>query len=299
MERETKKSNKDYYALFWQARKKEHYRECLRILQEGVEQGDGIAMWLLGRCYEYGLFVKADVSLAYEWHEKSGIPESMGEISMKLLDTYVEEERHRLRDIARKALESDCFYAAGICHTNGFGTARNEKLGLEYFLRAATEQGSIESLYEIGQTHFFNNRREEALEWYMRGAFEGDAFCQYRVGIMTLQNDDREEARQWFRKSAKQGCVGAVDNLIGMMSDEKNITGSWYWARHRERKGGFEYSIGVPAVYKQFDRCWAACQTLICIRQFRVDTPLHVFPKDVVVYIAKLLWETREEENTW
>jgi len=53
----------------------------------------------------------------------------------------------------------------------------------------------------------------EALRWYLKAAWKGDATSQYTVGTMYARgygvDQDYDEALKWYSKAAKQGDVSA------------------------------------------------------------------------------------------
>ena len=83
MEREIKRTNKEYvYSLYWKERKEERYDEALNILH--INADDPTAMWLLGRCYNQGCLVTEDKEVAFSLFEKSASlvnPEAMAAVA--------------------------------------------------------------------------------------------------------------------------------------------------------------------------------------------------------------------------
>jgi TPR repeat protein len=301
MEGKIKRMNKDYYILFWRARKEERYHDCLPILLEGVEAGNATAMWLLARCYFEGVFVKENKSSALEWFKKSA---ALGNpIAMVYLSVEYQRDRRfdQSFEWAKKVLQTNSYHAIGVCFGMGLGVRSNLDRAIECYLKAINEQNSIESFYELGCLYDAEpSKLEDGYDWYKKGAIEGDSLCQCSLGYIhecfkPLPN--RDECLVWYRKAAKQRSTHAMHELINILSGRYGIqskTEAWYWFNKLKEIDG-DFTQAACGFFKYFDRCLASCYTLICIRKYRVDTPLHVFPKDVVVYLAKILWETRCE----
>ena len=58
---------------------------------------------------------------------------------------------------------------------------------------------------------------EKALEWFLKGANQGNAYLQYRVGEMYYEGQgtvkNYKKALEWFQKAADQGYEDAQSKL--------------------------------------------------------------------------------------
>ena len=96
---------------------------------------------------------------------------------------------------------------------------KNEE-AFEYYLKAA-KQGDAEAQFYLGLCYHNGDGVEkdlsEAVKWYRKAADQGDALAQYNLGICYDNGygveKDLSEAVIWFRKAAVQGVAKAQDML--------------------------------------------------------------------------------------
>ena len=73
-------------------------------------------------------------------------------------------------------------------------------------------------MYASGQGVAEN--KQQALDWYRKGAEQGDKDSQYDLGMKLSKGDgvpaNRTEAAQWFQKAAAQGQMAAQFELAQM-----------------------------------------------------------------------------------
>jgi TPR repeat protein len=283
------------YSDYWKARKEERYGDCLPILQKGVENNDPVAMWLLGCCYESGCFVKKSKDSAHELYKKSA---SLG--NPKAMVHLASMSKHY--EWAKKGFNSGDSYAIGYCyyyHLYGICDRDPDRMELEsvaYFEKAWNDEMIIESLYLLGDYYDGYPIRNDptAYEWFMKGALEGDAWCQFRIGLFYNITDFKKSAK-WLKKTLHQHPdTYYMSILIEVLIQSQLYTEAWYWnKRYKNIKG---VVCKNEEIFDRFDRCITSCHTLILVRNYRKSV-LNVFPKDIVVMIAKTLWTTRESDE--
>lgn len=96
---------------------------------------------------------------------------------------------------------------------------KNEE-AFEYYLKAA-RQGDAEAQFYLGLCYNYGDGVEkdlsEAVKWYRKAADQGDALAQYNLGICYDNGygveKDLSEAVIWFRKAADQGLAEAQNML--------------------------------------------------------------------------------------
>lgn len=79
----------------------------------------------------------------------------------------------------------------------------------------------------------------------------------------------------------------------------KNEAKAWWWYRQSSKYNKSEAALKEHRhLFDMYKKCQDACITLICVRKFREEEcgEWIVFPKDVVVVIAKKLWQTKNED---
>lgn len=168
-------------------------------------------------------------------------------------------------------------YITGYCLYHGLVVLPNKSASFVQ-LKQAAEAGVVEAQEMVGKMYYLGegtlSNMEEAVVWYQKAAENGDPFSQWFLGDLYFAGDmpegrNRTKAWRWFRKAANQGYEDAEEEL-----------------RQREFVN-----------FAQFDLVHRSCMTFIMIRKFRrkEHALLSLLPMDVVIYIAKKLWETRSD----
>ena len=86
---------------------------------------------------------------------------------------------------------------------------KNEE-AFEYYLKAA-KQGDAKTQYNLGVSYFYGVEKDllEAVVWYRKAADQGFADAQYSLGSCYFNGygveKDLSEAVKWYRKAANQG----------------------------------------------------------------------------------------------
>lgn len=96
---------------------------------------------------------------------------------------------------------------------------KNEE-AFEYYLKAA-RQGDAEAQFYLGLCYNYGDGVEkdlsEAVVWFRKAAHQGLAQAQFNLGLCYYNGNGVEknlsEAVKWFRKAAVQGLVKAQDML--------------------------------------------------------------------------------------
>jgi TPR repeat protein len=102
-----------------------------------------------------------------------------------------------------------------------FGVRKDEKLGLEWMVKAA-DGGYDVALYEMGGAYEFGRRgvskdKAKAIYWYEEAAEHGNIQAQYRLGEKYERGDgvpkDIDKALFWLRKAADHDEGDFTQNL--------------------------------------------------------------------------------------
>ncbi len=119
----------------------------------------------------------------------------------------------------------------GEMYLNGYGTAPDVQLALEWFRKAAAQglagaQNILGNIFRDG--HGVPQDEKQAVEWYRKAAAQGEPNAQVSIGKMYqdgaggLPRDDKQ-AVEWYRKAAEQGYAIGQDNLGDMYLDGRGV----------------------------------------------------------------------------
>ena len=186
----------------------------IKTLREKAEQGIEDAQLELGNMYENGLEVDQDYKEALSWYMKAA--ELMSEVAVRKVGEF---------------------------YSNGYGVEADSDKAFEWYMKAEQGWGSesaVDAMSDMvaeGKLEEFITRSEhgdtdaqlklgyiyemgigvsadfqEALNWYMKAAEQGDSNGQYNVGMMyrdsfysEIIDQDYKEAIKWLSMAAKQG----------------------------------------------------------------------------------------------
>lgn len=157
-----------------------NFAEAATEYRQEALQGDADAQFELGRLYDQGLGVEADIDVALKW------------FTLAAAQSHVESQT-----------------ALGVIYRNVFG---NPLEALNWFRRSA-DQGSPSGFYHLGMMFYDGEgviRNESvAAQLFRRAAFADYDAAQYRLGTLYrsgngVQQSD-EQSNKWFLLSAEQG----------------------------------------------------------------------------------------------
>lgn len=174
--------------LFYGISGKRNYRRAFPFLLEAANRGDVHTQNLVGYCYDLGLGVKSDESLALFWYRQ-----------------------------AAKFNHREALYNLALKYEKGEGVAVNHKKAFSLYKRGA-EMGDApaQCAFAIGYLEGLGTKQDlsKGIEWLRKAARKGDAFAQYNLGMAYLDGEgvkvNRRYARVWLGKASKQGYKRAI-----------------------------------------------------------------------------------------
>lgn len=174
--------------------------EALSLLQSQVEQGDGYAMYCLGRCYEEGWGVEQNGEKTLLWYGKAWEAPDTEEIKGKIANGAGNVYFHGILPIEldfqeaarwyRKSAEKgyDWGYSNwGSCFAWGIGERKDTEKALELYKKAYEQHGEAAGITANHIGHIYQGE--------------------------TGEKPDYRKAVSWFRKSAKAGYSWGLYNL--------------------------------------------------------------------------------------
>ena len=161
------------------------------IYKEEARIGNPDAMFLLGRCYARGLYVKKSEQEAVRLYKKGA------------------EQGHVLSQVN-----------LGVCYYDGRGVSIDKVEAVRWYRKAA-DQGNAEAQFMLGLRYGFgggvSEDKSEAVKWLRKAADQGHLLAQYALGLSYYLGDgvskDKSEAVKWYRKAADQGYARAQHAL--------------------------------------------------------------------------------------
>ncbi len=204
-----------------------HYSEGIEFLQLAAQMGHRDALYLLGSCYEKGVGIKQDETLAAECYQKAA---ESGHIDsqMKIAEFFGEgigvdkddEQMFKYNLLAADQGNADAQYNVGRCYYIGKGIEQNYVKAVEYYQKAA-DQGNAKAQNNLGNCYYWGDGvaldYKKAVEYYQKSADQGYAVAQNNLadryfdgnGVVILY----KKAVEYYQKSADQGYDNAQYSL--------------------------------------------------------------------------------------
>jgi S1-C subfamily serine protease len=214
--------------------------------RKAADQGDAVAFFSLGRCYEYGQGVAQDKTEAAKWNRKAA--ERGHAIAQYNLGVQYNEGNGVPEDAAeaakwyRKAAEQGLGIAQnnlGACYSTGKGVTENAAEAVKWY-RMAAEQGDATGQAKLGECYARGNGvvKNEVLAylWFLLAAAQGIEVAKQNVSIIeeAITPDQRAEgqrlAQAWDVKHTDRG-VGQKERTPQTESVGENpkVTGTGFF----------------------------------------------------------------------
>lgn len=105
----------------------------------------------------------------------------------------------------------DAMVRSGALNFYGLGTAKNEQIAMEYWLKAATENRTIEAMFYIGRAYEKKKNYAKAEEWYLKaGAINPNYYSLLGEMYSLSDNDIPQKALEYYEKAAENGHKGST-----------------------------------------------------------------------------------------
>jgi TPR repeat protein len=232
-----------------------------------AENGDAIAQYKLGVCYDTGKVVTKDDSEAIKWFRKAA-EQNNSDAECNLGLCYANGEGAN-KDVVeavkwyRKAAEQNNPAAQcllGGCYLAGEGVTKDVSEAITWY-RKAGEQNFM--MAELALACFYaegkivKKDQSESVKWWRRCAEQGSAPAQFYLGGFYLNGDgvkqDYAEAIKWYRRAAEQEYVQA-QCTIGKIYLSGNYVAQDYkesakWLKKAANHGFADAEIGLGLLY--------------------------------------------------
>lgn len=142
---------------------------------------------------------------------------------------------------------------------------QGDLVGALPLLRSAADAGHAKAQALLAYILDKSDFSEEALEYYLKSANQGEAEGQYGLGAMyaagegTKQNN--EEARRWIMRAAEQGHVQAINVMaesylrggLGIPESERNTKVARMWVQKAAENDHLPAIDALVKAYKEGD----------------------------------------------
>ncbi|MCR5453609.1 MAG: tetratricopeptide repeat protein, partial [Bacteroidales bacterium] len=224
----------------------ETYEQAIFWYKKAAKQGDVDAQMKLVFCYENGIGVSKNRSVAEKWFAeaaecgdaevKFAYAERFGTVhSGSLMADYewsnavkLYTKAAELGHIKAQIRLGELYYYGVIINDDGERINIDIEAAIEWWTKAA-EQGDVESQYEVGR--YYNNVKDyqKAVKWLTKAAEQGDVKSQYELGRYYDNEKDYQKAVKWWTKAAEQGDVKSQYELGRHYENEKDCQKAVEW----------------------------------------------------------------------
>lgn len=207
---------------------------------------DGMVLYRLGKCYEFGVGVDKDTNLALDYYQKAA--EKGSGIACKTLGEFYKIGRYVQRDIS-KCLEylnkgsklktpgsDEAAIMLGDMYHSGDEVEKNETKACDLY-RIAADQGNSNAYYRLGMQTFngwgVEADKTKGMEYWKKGAELNHWGCMYIIGVSYIEGKDLpkdiEKGLYWLEHSADRGLADSrcylgkvyLRGLHGVPQDEE------------------------------------------------------------------------------
>ena len=182
------------------------FGEAVRWLQLAADQGHKDAIWILGKCYFYGLGVAEDKNQAFKFYKEAAGLGSVG----------------AARDAAN-------------CLMEGIGTERDVKEAYSYFTIAADKDPAVKAFCEslMGNDWLQPLPEERVEEMKMKYYSAKGKDLGYHFDPITQVNEPGlEQLIDTFRR---MGTYSTQERILDLLDKFQNIPGETHWIEHVNR----------------------------------------------------------------
>jgi TPR repeat protein len=283
-----------------ESQKEGKWKDALKHLREGVAAGDGYAMAWLGDCYMFDYWIDVNkrdkhdkARHYYEMSAETGNTRGM----IKYVETNFGDSRkkEKYEQILKTFADTDRYAEGYIFKEEFFNIQRDNQRAIECFKSSDDE----DSLTQLAYCYRNEGNWTKAIECFRLAAETGNPDAQE---LFAYFSDSKEESIYWYKKSIAHGNKSLAH--VACCLAEKYLTinkaAALYWYK-RIKQFDPHYSFNPKKfneqkeVFAGIKKCQNACFILVLIRKHR-QSILNSLPKDVIILIGKILWQSREDE---
>lgn len=206
---------------------RKQYKEAVDLYRKAAEQGNANAQCNLAYCYEKGIGLTKDLTLAVEWYRKAADQgNARAQLNLGICYEFgngVAKDAAQAVRLYRQSAENGNRIAQcnlGYCYESGTGIAKDMTQAAAWYRKSADQgwargQAYLGECYETGQG--ITRDISRAVELYRKAADQGHAYGQYRLGLCyekgTGVPQNKSKARELYQKAADGGNKAAKERL--------------------------------------------------------------------------------------
>jgi len=165
------------------------FKKGFKYTSKAVDLGNKLAEYRLGLIYQNGIDTKVDKDKASRYFERAG----------HIIDRGVEADNPEFQ------------FVKGNMFLQGNGVARNEKLALEFYEKAANHNYP-QAQYEL-YIIFSKADNDKAIKWLTKSAERGYPKAQLKLGESLIAQKKYKEGFDWTKKAAEKNYAPALRKL--------------------------------------------------------------------------------------
>ena len=255
------------------------YPEMMALASEGNPE----AAYYMGKMYQEGLGVEADVTKALQYFEQ-----------------------------ADKGFYSNATVQLGKMALAGKGMAQNKDLGIQY-LKKAAYAGNGDAMFELGKLYETGDGVEKnytyAFGFFYMGALKGEKRSQLKTARYYLNGrgipQDFNAAVKWYVRAANQGYVPAQQEWAGMRASHPRLKSpvdafAWYsiLAAYNSDDVGKAAAEKRDAIGRKFDAAFMTAQQKKIMNWRPVPAERSVPRKEQMMAVMPIIPGFNDDETT-
>lgn len=246
------------------AQRTQEIRDSLKVIMDKAKAGDASAMNEVGTWYYTGTHVTQDYSQAYEWWKKASLKSDVRAIAnlgmcyqlgrgverdsvdaVRLYEKSIKEGNKALLSQRSDNAPKSAFDAmlVGDCYENGIGVGKDYAKAAGFYSQAAA-RGSVDGMRQAGMCYLNAKDNTKALQYFEKGASEGDLSSEYWAGKMLLGGmnvpANKQQAVVYLLKAAEGGMAAAQTEIGTLYAEGKSVTKNLAQATEWYRKSALQ-----------------------------------------------------------
>ena len=183
--------------------------------ERAADRGHALAMYSLGRLYQYGDLGSPDLEAAEKWHREAairGVTPAQYQLAKLLLDQQEAEEAAHWMSESAMADYVAAQHDLAVMYEEGTGVKPSMESAAKWYLEAA-ENGSMPAQFKLVTMYMegkgVEQNDQKAFEWATKASESGDPNAKYLLGYMfytgTGTVTNLEMAEVWLREAIAEG----------------------------------------------------------------------------------------------
>ncbi|MBR7005957.1 MAG: SEL1-like repeat protein [Candidatus Methanomethylophilaceae archaeon] len=218
----------ELFDILWDRKNKADYERMVNIVRPFAEDGDGKALWRMGRAYRFGKGVPKDLEKSMEYMRaamKNGAPGAGSDLFEMLNSKGTEDAVKEIAEITTSAAakgESWACRRMGTMYWRGIGVETNFETAAEWMRNAVDKGNSFApaDLYDILCDMDTEDSRKEMIELANKYAAKGEAWAMRRLGDAYRRGKGVEKnvdkSAEWLTLASKKNNASAACDLFDL-----------------------------------------------------------------------------------